>query len=272
MTCFHLLDAMANFKYINKLRDKLVLIFGASSGFGYAVAEAAIEHGARVILSGSNQDRLNRAVRNLRSSYPDVDNACLRIIVCDLTQIDTLEHRLLEVFNDLTNNGAIKIDHIVFTADDAHRAPNVSETSPEDIYLSLRMRSYSSVILSKVVAANDFVVGSSEGSLTFTNGSSAHKPVQGWAVPAMAATSLEGLVRGLAVDLAPFRVNLVSAGPVSTELLESLPPGVIKKYEEETLTKRLGRPEDIAEAYIYIMKDCFVTGSILFSDGGRRLA
>jgi NAD(P)-dependent dehydrogenase (short-subunit alcohol dehydrogenase family) len=88
----------------------------------------------------------------------------------------------------------------------------------------------------------------------------------------MASTALEGLVRGLAVDLAPLRVNLVSAGPVATELLATLPQSYGDMYVEQTLPKAIGQPEDIAEAYIYLMKDRNVTGSILYSDGGRRLA
>lgn len=88
----------------------------------------------------------------------------------------------------------------------------------------------------------------------------------------MATTAVEGLVRGLAVDLAPLRVNLVSAGPIATELLATLPQSYLDMYAEQTLLKAIGKAEDIAEAYIYIMKDRNITGSIVFSDGGRRLA
>ncbi|KAF7196383.1 Short-chain dehydrogenase/reductase malC [Pseudocercospora fuligena] len=89
----------------------------------------------------------------------------------------------------------------------------------------------------------------------------------------MAATALEGLVRGLAVDLAPVRVKLVSAGPVKTDmLLKALPEEYVKMYEEETLTKQLGKVEHVAEAYLYIIKDGGVTGSILATDSGRRIA
>ncbi|KAH0592742.1 hypothetical protein MHUMG1_09566 [Metarhizium humberi] len=263
---------MANFKYIHKLRNARIVIFGATSGFGFAVAEAAIEHGANVILCGSNQQRLDGATKRLEASYSESTRGQITTAVCDLADVDNLEAQLQDMFNTITNNGVSKIDHIVFTADDAHAAPPVSKTTPNDIYLSLRLRVYSSTILAKVVAANDFLQHSPDASVTLTNGVNGHKPVKGWVVPGMASTALEGLVRGLAVDLAPVRVNLVSAGPVATELLAKLPQEYIDMYEAETLTKRLGRPEDVAEAYLYAMKDGSATGSIIFSDGGRRLA
>jgi len=81
----------------------------------------------------------------------------------------------------------------------------------------------------------------------------------------------EGISRGLAVDMAPIRVNLVAPGAIKTELFKNIPEHVIAAYERETTVKRLGRPEDVAEAYLYFMKDGFVTGSIIASNGGRLL-
>ncbi|KAH6869541.1 putative short-chain dehydrogenase [Thelonectria olida] len=241
--------APPSLKYVNKLRGKRILIFGATSGFGFAVAEAAIEHGATVTLSGSKPERLTHAVERLKISYGDIIRGDqIKTVACDLGDLDNLTSHLTELFNTVTDSGKNKLDHIVFTAGDAHRGP------------------------AKVLAGTEYLSNSPDASLTFTNGVSGHKPVKGWAVPAMAATALEGLVRGLAVDLAPVRVNLVSAGPVSTEVLASLPKEYVHMYAKETLVKRISRPEDIAEAYIYIMKDGGITGTVLFSDGGRRLA
>lgn len=263
---------MATFKYINKLRNKRILIFGATSGFGFAVAEASLEHGANVILSGSSQPRLDSTVKRLKTSYPDLQDDQITTAVCDLSDVDTLSDRYDDMLNTLTNAGTSKIDHVVFTADDSHPAPPITSTTPNDIFLTLRLRVYATTLLAKSLSSGKYVNLSADSTLTFTNGVAGNKPVPGLTVPSMAATALEGLVRGLAVDMAPLRVNLVSAGFVKTELMARIPEKALEVYESKTLTKRMGRPEDIAETYLYLMKDGLVTGSILFSDGGLRLA
>ena len=102
-----------------------------------------------------------------------------------------------------------------------------------------------------------------------------HKPAKGWALIAAWGSGVEGIMRGLAVDLAPVRVNMVSPGAVHTELFDDIPKerleSVLQGYRDGTLTGKVGTPEDLAEAYLYAMRDQFVTGKILGSDGGRLL-
>ena len=88
-------------------------------------------------------------------------------------------------------------------------------------------------------------------------------------------SGIQGITRGLAVDLAPIRVNMVCLGAVHTELFDDIPKerldGVLQGFREGTLIGEVGTPENVAEAYLYPMKDQFVTGEILRSDGGRLL-
>ena len=79
------------------------------------------------------------------------------------------------------------------------------------------------------------------------------------------------MMRGMAVDLAPIRVNIVSPGAVVTELFDGAPEGTLERFRKATLTEQLGTPEDVAEAYLHAMKDGFMTGNVLVSDGGRIL-
>lgn len=86
----------------------------------------------------------------------------------------------------------------------------------------------------------------------------------------------EGMARGLAVDLKPVRVNCVSPGAIDTELFDRFGSRgsreqIVEMYKNKTLVKRIGKPEDIAEAYLYLMRDGFVTGTTLLSDGGYVL-
>ncbi|MCJ1360249.1 MAG: hypothetical protein MMC33_010252 [Icmadophila ericetorum] len=78
---------------------------------------------------------------------------------------------------------------------------------------------------------------------------------------------IEGTMRGLAVDLAPIRVNMVRLGAVHTELFgdisEERLPAVLQRFKDASLLGKVGTPEEVAEAYIYAMKDSFVTGSAI---------
>ena len=83
------------------------------------------------------------------------------------------------------------------------------------------------------------------------------------------------MTRGLALDLAPLRVNLVNPGAVSTELWDIIPveqrEGMQKSMKERTTTKKVAVPEEIAEAYLYVMKDTNVTGSSIDTNSGALL-
>ena len=84
-------------------------------------------------------------------------------------------------------------------------------------------------------------------------------------------SAVEGLARGLAVDLAPVRVNAVSPGAVRTELFAGLEEEMVERLREATLVKEVGTPEEAAEAYGYCMRCGFVTGSVVGCDGGRMI-
>jgi enoyl-[acyl-carrier-protein] reductase (NADH) len=90
---------------------------------------------------------------------------------------------------------------------------------------------------------------------------------------------LNGLGRSLAIELAPIRVNVVSPGWTDTPIWDTM-PGMTKQKKNEILTamaarlpvKHIGRPEGIAKAIIFLMKNDFITGTVLHVDGGHELA
>ncbi|KAI8259160.1 hypothetical protein K4K58_002797 [Colletotrichum sp. SAR11_239] len=92
------------------------------------------------------------------------------------------------------------------------------------------MRAYAPLILASILRTHAHIEASPDTSITFTNGSSSHRPMPGWAVADAAAGAMEGMVRGLAVDFAPVRINLVSSGPVSTEIFQTLPEETVELF------------------------------------------
>lgn len=113
-----------------------------------------------------------------------------------------------------------------------------------------------------------------KSSITFTSGAFGKKPAKGYCVIASAVGALDAATRALALELAPIRVNAVSPGPTVTEMFgppsEALDKAVAAMGAQSLLGK-LGRPEDVAEAYIYLMRDANTTGTIVDSNGGAFL-
>jgi len=260
-----------NLKYITKLSKSRVLVLGGTSGIGFCVAEAALEHGASVIISSSSPAKLSRAIDRLKTTYPDRAEQ-VSGHTCDLSQPDSLEPNLEKLLTAAA--GGSSIDHIVFTAGDILTIPHVSEATVDSIQKFSVVRFLGPMILAKV--APKHLSPGPTSSITLTGGVNAEKPSPGWTIATAYGAGLEGLTRGLAVDLKPVRVNMVAPGAVHTELFNSIIPeenmdGVLQKYRNGTTTGTVGRPEDLAEAYIYAMKDHFITGSLIKSNGGSLL-
>lgn len=255
------------FKFINKLQGQRVLIFGGTSGIGYAVAEACVEHGCTVVLSGSNAPRLGEAVLRLKTSYPDLKSSQVIIHACDLSDKDGLESNVQKLLSVVTRDATDKLNHVVFTAGDARSLGPLAEVTVEQFERNQVVRNVAPIIIAKYLP--QYLDKSPDSSYTLTGGFIFSKPPPGFGLHA--ATGIEGLARGLAVDMAPVRVNLVSPGVIRTEALRNVPEQALEGLAQATVTKRLGRPEDIAEAYLYLMKDGFITGSVVHSNGGRLL-
>lgn len=260
----------------NRLKDTHVLVFGGTSGIGYAVANMALSYGARVTISGSGQSKADAKVKQLRSLYPDLPAECITGYACDLSDITNIEANLTALFDKATDNANKKIDHVAFTAGDSLSIPSVKDVTPESILKGLNVRLIAPSIVAKLLATGKYMPQSVNSSFTLTGGTNTHKPFPGWTFVAVSGAATEGLARGLAVDLNPIRANVVIPGAIQSELLQPMldrmgEEATAKWTRENSLTGTLGQPEEIAEAYGYLMKDKFANGSQVTSDGGRLL-
>jgi NAD(P)-dependent dehydrogenase (short-subunit alcohol dehydrogenase family) len=111
------------------------------------------------------------------------------------------------------------------------------------------------------------------GSIVLMSGLYASHPRQRSAMAAAAVAGIEGLVRALALDLAPLRVNAVSPGTVDTPLWDSFGSQrtAVMEHGAGLPVGRVGRPEEIAEAVLFLMSNEFITGIVLPIDGGGSL-
>jgi NAD(P)-dependent dehydrogenase (short-subunit alcohol dehydrogenase family) len=264
----------SSLKYTSKLTNQRVLIFGGSSGIGFAIAEAALEYGAHVILSSSNQSRLDAAVNRLKATYPTQTSTQTTIThVCDLSDAANLDANLESLFQVATANGTHKLNHIVSTAGDPVNMPSLNDIHAHSIYSVMNVRLVAPAVMAKFIPK--YMESSPSSSLTFTGGVRGRKPTPGWSVITAVCSGIEGLARGLALELAPVRVNTVAPGAVNTELWDSFPKEIVgpmmQRLKNESTTGTVAGPEDLAESYIYLMRDHFTTGSVIESNGGILL-
>jgi NAD(P)-dependent dehydrogenase (short-subunit alcohol dehydrogenase family) len=262
--------------HVNRLSGAHVLVFGGSSGIGFAIANMALSNGATVVISGSQQTKIDAKIQLLRSLYPSLPSESISGHAVNLMDSENLEADLKSMFEIVTSNGSKKLDHVAFTAGDHHSIPKLSELTLEEVMRGSKIRLIAPLFIAKLISTGVYMPLSSDSSLTLTGGVGTTKPLPGWLIPAVWGASAEGLSRGLAVDLAPLRVNIVKPGAIETEMLQGLlvpMPAEAKEgmKKQLNLLSSFGRPEDIAESYGWIMKDRFVTGTEIAVDGGQLL-
>jgi NAD(P)-dependent dehydrogenase (short-subunit alcohol dehydrogenase family) len=254
-------------KYSNKLASKRVLIIGGSSGIGYSVAEALLESRATVIISSSNPSRVSSSISSLLKSYPSAKER-LSGHACDLSDPDTLEPNIVSLFEKCSSP-----DHVIFTAGDKLAHTGLQDADFAFIQKAGMVRFFAPLLVAKHAAR--VLPKSPSSSLTLTTGSVSEHPIPNWTVVGSYASGLHAMTRGLALDMKPVRVNLVSPGAVETPLWGDMDKEAFEKmkksFEARTTTGVFAQPEDVAEAYIYLLKDQNVTGSMISTNGGGLL-
>jgi NAD(P)-dependent dehydrogenase (short-subunit alcohol dehydrogenase family) len=237
------------------LNDKRIVILGGTSGFGLAVAQAAAAEGARVVVASSTPERVAQALETLPT---DAEGRTL-----DLRDGAAIEGFFGEI-------GAF--DHLVYTAGEALRLGRVDDSDVADARSFFELRYWGALTAAKHGARNI----RPGGSIVFTSGTAGARPGPGWAVAASILSAMEGLTRGLAMELAPVRVNIVAAGVVKTPMWRDMPEEAREAlYASEAKRLPVGHvaePAEIAQGYLYLMRQTYVTGQTLYIDGGGLLA
>jgi NAD(P)-dependent dehydrogenase (short-subunit alcohol dehydrogenase family) len=237
------------------LQGQRVIILGGTSGLGFATAEAAAQEGATVVVASSSRAKVDSAIARL----PDGAEGH----VLDLST----EEGVRAYFDRIG-----EFDHLVFTAGEALQLGKLEETSLEQAKQFFNIRFWGAFMAAKY-GSREIRSG---GSIILTNGIVGLRPVKGWIVAASITGAVEALTRALAIELAPIRVNLVCAGFVKTELWDGMPEGERNQMFDQVAQKlpagRVGEAADLAQAYLYLMRERFSTGAVIVVDGGGVLA
>jgi NAD(P)-dependent dehydrogenase (short-subunit alcohol dehydrogenase family) len=237
-----------------KLKDKKVLVIGGGSGIGFGIARGAAEEGAKVTIASRDAGKIAEKAKSIGGTA---------------AVLDVSEEANVEAFFKQHTG----FDHIAFTAGDMD---SLTMGVLSDLDLKLAASRFNTRFWGAVaVAKHGAIKLPPGGSFTFTNGMLAHRPMKGMPVVSASAMAAEGLALGLAVDLAPVRVNCVCPGLIETELLNRYGEArheMLKAMSQRQLIQRPGTPEEAAEAYLTCMRNTFMTGQVLKIEGGIAIA
>lgn len=237
----------------SNLQDQTVVIFGGTSGIGLAAAIQAKAAGAAVIVIGSNAERARQAAEA---------HGLAGWRAADVTRSETIYAAVSDIAH---------VDHLVLLAG-SFVAGRVLDADIDHLRRAFEERIWASI--HAIRALGDKL--SKSGSITFISGNLADRPnAYGTAVLAAASAAMEAMARGIALELAPVRVNTLSPGPINTPILgKALGEGrdaFVASLEQTLPLHRLGSAEEAGNAVVFLMANTFMNGAVLNIDGGARL-
>jgi NAD(P)-dependent dehydrogenase (short-subunit alcohol dehydrogenase family) len=251
-------------RFTSKLAGQKILLIGATGGIGICVAQGLIEFGATVYLSSSREARVNECVRSILADYPSAKGRIYGY-PCDLSsqQVETNLEQLFEKVG--------KVNHIVFMAGERLPTVPLEDVSLEKMQETFHIRTFAAMLTAKVGIR--YLKKDRSSSVTFTTGSICEKPIAGgWGMLAAIGAATPGLTRQLAFDMAPIRVNCVAPGVVATDFWSGMgteqAEAYLKAHESKMLTQKVAQPEDVAEAFLYVIRDMNTTGQVVHTNSG----
>lgn len=240
------------------LLGKTVLVTGASSGIGQAVASQCSKMGARVIITGRDKNKLYK-------TFCLLDGDSNLQITADLTNEEDVNNLVTEIPS---------LDGVVYSAGNIKIKP-LSFINSEDLEYVYKANTFSSFILTKILLKKKKL--NKGASLVYISSISSFHNSPGRAIYASSKAALTSLMRSCAVELSEknIRSNAIHPGMIETNFIDTgtFSTEDYKKELEQYPLKRYGCPDDVAYAVLYYLSDAssWVTGSSLVVDGGRML-
>ena len=246
-----------------RLKDKVAIITGGSRGIGFATADAFLREGAKVILTASSQESADAAVGKLKEKYPD---SIIAGISPNLAKLSSVREAFIEATSkygcvDILVNNAGLSESTPFTEYTEEDCDRVMDLNVKGVFNATR-------------AASECMIARGNGVILSTSSMvSISGQASGIAYPT-SKFAVNGLTVSLARELGPkgIRVNAVAPGITETDMMKAVPKDVIEPLIAQIPLRRLGQPEDIANAFVFLASDeaSYITGVVLSVDGMAR--
>lgn len=245
-----------------RLKDKVALVTGATNGIGRASAILFAKEGAKVIVSGRNEERGNQVVETIKA-----DGGEAFFIKADVTKnedMDNLIDKTIETYG--------KVDIFFCNAGISISPPDFLEFTDEiyDAIMDTNMRA-PFYMTRKILP----YILESKGNILYTSSVSGVRPSSLAYIYGASKFALIGFMKALALDYAAkgIRFNALCPGVSQTAILDGVPEDTLNVLAAQIPMGRLGKPEDLAYAALYMVSDeaSYLTGQTLIVDGGYLL-
>ncbi len=245
------------------LENKVAIITGGSRGIGYATVEAFLQEGASVVLCASRQETADRAVAELRERYAAADVEGIYPNLSEYASVQSAFDKVAEKYG--------KIDILINNA-------GVSESTPFTEYTEETFSKVMDLNIKAVFhctkAVSEHMIAAGSGVILNTSSMvSVYGQPAGIAYPT-SKFAVNGFTLSLARELGPkgIRVNAVAPGITYTDMMRAVPKEVIEPMIAQIPLRRMGKPEDIANAFVFLASDraSYISGEVLHVDGLAR--
>ncbi len=238
---------------MNRMVNRNVIVIGGTSGIGLATARQLAAEGARVTVAGRDPEKI-AAVRNKAAE--------LAVEAVDASSAEAL-HAFFQRH--------APVDDLILTASGGKGAGHFRELD-----LSTLMKGFEEKFFTQIRSAQlalPFL--SRDASITFVTAITARAAEPGTAGLAAINGAIESMIKPLATELKPVRINAVSPGVIETSWWDRVPSEareqLLKRYANASLVGRNGTAEDVADAIVLLVKNSFMTGTVIEVDGGLHL-
>lgn len=244
------------------LKNKVAVVTGGTRGIGLEIVRKFLQNGAKVALLGSRTETAQNALDKLKQEN------CSYSVLAFAPNL-TNENEITACFRTVEQNFG-KIDILVNNAGISSSTPLESYTSEEyDKIMDINVKAVftcSKSIVPFLKTNGGVILNTSSMVSVYGQPSGVMYPSSKFAV--------NGLTKSLARELAKFkiRVNAVAPGITETDMVKNLPPQMIEPLIKSIPLGRIGTPEDIANAFVFLASDMasYITGDILHVDGCAR--
>ncbi len=242
-----------------KLKDKVAILTGSTSGMGRATAYLFAREGAKVVICGRNEERAKAVVDKIKSEGFEA-----MYVIADSSKVE--ESKIL-VDKTLEAYGTVDI---LF-----NNAGTLSMSSLQDVSLQewesvFNVNVNSALYLTQMVAP--IMKAKGKGVIVNTSSVAGFAAHHGFAAYITSKHAMNGLTKSMAWELGPeIRVNAIAPGAIHTAMVDSIGgPSVLQGMIDNCPLKRVGQPEDIASVALFLASDdsSFIDGQIIKVDGG----
>ena len=241
------------------LQDKVAIVTGGTRGIGFATVKKFLDNGAKVVLFGTKEESVQNALTKLKKINPMYEVIGMHPNITNMKEVEKAFAEVVKRYG--------KIDIVVNNAGISARDSlyNYTEDAFEKIIdLNIKAVFNCSKVGASYMKENGGVI------LNTSSMVSIYGQAAGCGYPA-SKFAVNGLTKSLARELGKdhIRVNAVAPGVIHTDMVDSLPEEMIKPIIDSIPIGRMGEPEDVANAFLFLASDMasFITGAILSVDG-----